>query len=161
MKIWIKAPLKILWLATAFLAANLYAEEPNFYLNYQYIHKNQSHLSLASFPKNSKTKHSVRKSNKNFWIWNSILMTAVVYDVETTFKAKSRNPNIIEGNPIAKPFVDSGRPATYAFAIGTNSIVVYASFWLKQKGKKWWYVFPLVFTVSHIAAGTSNLIFIK
>ena len=68
-----------------------------------------------------------------FVIVASSLVASTIFDVEATFAA-IKNPaiSVREANPIMRPFVNAGRPATYAFLGGVNTGMVYVSYRMKK-----------------------------
>lgn len=74
---------------------------------------------------------NARVVDTNFVLVTSSLVTSMIFDVETTFVA-IKNPNVREGNPIMRPFVNAGKPATYAFLGGVDAGIVYASYRMKK-----------------------------
>ena len=97
-----------------------------------------------------------------FVLITSSLVVSTVFDVETTFAA-IKNPNVREDNPIMRPFVNAGRPATYAFLGGVDTGIVYVSYRMKKSTnptvRKIWWVIPIVATAGHALAGGFNLRF--
>jgi len=95
---------------------------------------------------------------------SSSLVASTVFDVETTF-AVIKNPeiNVREGNPVIRPFINAGRPATYAFLGGVDTSIIYFSYRMKKSTnptiRKLWWVLPVVATASHGFAGGLNLRF--
>src|SRR3989344_4360324 len=99
-------------------------------------------------------------SDKKFWIINSILIGATVYDIESTYLALGRCETCYEFNPIMRPFVEAGKPQLYAVQGLIDAGVIYASYKMKKqdsKFKKVWWVLPVAVTASHLAAGTNNI----
>lgn len=102
--------------------------------------------------------------DKNFLIVTSSLAVFTVFDVETTFAATG-NPKVYvrEGNPVMRPFINAGRPATYAFLGGVNAGIVYISYRMRKSAnpivRKLWWVGPIAATASHAIAGGFNLRF--
>lgn len=108
------------------------------------------------------TEKSDKVIDTKFVFLTSSLVASTVFDVETTFAA-IKNPDVREGNPVMRPFVNAGRPATYAFLGGVDASIVYASYWMKKSTnpavQKIWWVMPIVATASHAFAGGFNLRF--
>lgn len=84
------------------------------------------------------------------------LQASTIYDMETTFRTLDRCPTCREGNPIMRPFVSAGRPATYAFTTGINLLALHTSLQLRKAHKKWWYVPSAVAIGIHVFAGIHN-----
>jgi len=96
--------------------------------------------------------------DKQFIAVSSFLVLSSIYDTETTFAAL-RNGGY-EKNPIMRPFVKSGRPATYAFQLGLDALAIFLSYEMKKShsniGKAWW-VLPTMMATGHTVAGSLNL----
>jgi len=94
-----------------------------------------------------------------FLVVSVFLVASTIYDIETTF-AGIRN-GAHEANPIMRPFVKSGRPATYAFAFGMDALAIGASYFIKKSGnkdmQKTWWLIPSFMATSHVVCGTLNL----
>ncbi len=92
------------------------------------------------------------------------LVASTVFDTEITFAAIN-NPEIRvrEGNPVMRPFVNTGRPATYAFLGGVDAGIVYVSYRMKKSTnpaiRKLWWVVPVAAMSGHAFAGGFNLRF--
>ncbi|MBI1934992.1 hypothetical protein HYS31_00990 [Candidatus Woesearchaeota archaeon] len=99
-------------------------------------------------------------ADKSFWLLLSALEASTIYDVETTFNALNRceRKGYIcgEANPLMRPFVESGRPATYAIQHAINAYLAWSAYQWKPAGGRWWLP-PLVVIGVHAVAGTSNL----
>ena len=97
-----------------------------------------------------------------FLINSSFLVGSSAFDVETTFAAL-KNPHVREGNPIMKPFVNLGRPATYSFVGGMDAGSIYFSYRMKKSDKpglrKLWWIGPVSASVAHCFVGGLNLRF--
>ena len=63
----------------------------------------------------------------------------------------------MEGNPLMRPFVKSGRPILYAVQSLINAGVIFLSYKMKQGGSKLWWVMPVALTAGHSVAGTYNI----
>jgi len=89
----------------------------------------------------------------------SAVIMSTVFDVETTFSA-IKKPGVVEGNPLMRPIINAGRPATYA-ALGAIDLgVIYYSYTQKKGGRRMWWLPPLVTAASHAIAGSFNLRFV-
>lgn len=86
----------------------------------------------------------------------TLLQASTIYDFETTFRPLKGCPTCREGNPILRPFVKAGRPATYAFGTGVNILLFTATHQLRKSHKKWWYVPIVVHSAIHVWAGMHN-----
>lgn len=89
-----------------------------------------------------------------YWTAVAFMSASKALDIESTFYAI--NNGAVEANPIMKPFVNSGRHATYvvsAAVIGAASAMTYK---LKKETKLWW-IFPLGITVTQTLVGIRNL----
>lgn len=82
------------------------------------------------------------------------LAAASVYDAETTFGLRERGGR--EANPLMRPFVERGRPATYAALLAQNAGLAAAGDYLKKKGKKYWWAPQALGAIGHLVAGTLN-----
>lgn len=90
---------------------------------------------------------------------SAYLVTMTVFDVETTFGAIRNGAH--EANPIMKPFIDSGRPATYALQLGIDALLIFVAYEMKKSSnsdfnKRWW-VLPMVSATEHAVCGGLNL----
>ena len=98
-----------------------------------------------------------------FILVSSSLVASTVFDVETTF-ANLKKPGVYEGNPPMRSVVNAGRPATYAFAGGVNTGIIYVSYRIKKSKnpniRKLWWLIPVISTVSHTFAGGFNFRFV-
>ena len=94
---------------------------------------------------------------KKFWVVNGLFVSSGIYDVESTFYVRGKCPACGETNPFMRPFVEAGKPETYAIIAATDIAVVYSSYYLKKHNSKLWFVFPVVLTASHVVAGTYNI----
>lgn len=100
-----------------------------------------------------------RIPNKNvddgaFWTAVIFMSMSKVLDIESTFYAI--NNGAVEANPIMRPFINSGRHATYvvsAAVVGAASAVTYKL----KKETKWWWIFPLGITTAQTLVGIRNL----
>jgi hypothetical protein len=96
-----------------------------------------------------------RVADRNFWILTGVTVAATVYDTETTFAGIKNGAR--EGNPLMRPFVESGRPATYAVQMAVTGGISYLAYRQKKRGSAGWWFFPVVLTVGHTVAGSLNL----
>ena len=94
--------------------------------------------------------------DKKFLAVGAGLALASVYDFETTFHALN-NCNCREGNPIMRPFISRGRPASYVMSAAMNTAAMLAAYKLKKNHPKIWWIIPVCFTAGHVFAGSSNL----
>lgn len=85
------------------------------------------------------------------------LTVATIFDVEATFHMLDRYPQTLEGNPITRPIVESGRLTTYAYSMGVNAAVMYLARKLFDRGDPAWRILPIAFTVVHVIAGSWNI----
>src|SRR5579863_8202196 len=97
-----------------------------------------------------------------FLINSGILVGSSTFDVETTFAA-IKNPHVREGNPILKPLVDLGRPATYSFVGAMDAGSIYFSYRMKKSSspglRKLWWIGPVSASAAHCFVGGLNLRF--
>lgn len=95
-----------------------------------------------------------------FLINSGVLAGSSVFDVETTFRAL-KNPNAREGNPIMKPLVERGRPATYSFVGVMDAGSIYFSYRMKKSNspglRKLWWIGPVTASAAHCFVGGLNL----
>lgn len=99
-------------------------------------------------------------ADKKFWIINSVLIGATVYDIESTYLALDRCETCYELNPIMRPFVEAGKPQLYAVQGLIDAGVIYVSYKMKKqdsKLKKMWWLLPVAVTAGHLVAGTNNM----
>jgi hypothetical protein len=89
---------------------------------------------------------------------SSYLIFSSVFDTETTFA--SLHNGCHEANPVMRPFVKSGRAATYAFVLATDAAVIYVAYRMRKCEnpgfKKIWWVGPMVIGTGHAVAGGVN-----
>jgi hypothetical protein len=97
-----------------------------------------------------------------FLINSGFLVGSSAFDVETTFAAL-KNPHVREGNPIMKPLVDLGRPATYSFVGVMDAGSIYFSYRMKKSSspglRKLWWIGPVSASAAHCLVGGLNLRF--
>lgn len=109
------------------------------------------------------TSEKTRTIDKKFVIVSIALFSSAVYDTETTF-ACVNSGRCREANPVAAPFINSGRPATYGFLAGTSSGMLYFGYRLKKSDnpalRKVWWLPPVMSIVAHGATGSLNLRFV-
>lgn len=87
------------------------------------------------------------------------LQVSTVADIESTYHALGNCPpgyTCREGNPLMRPFIQSGRPAAYAFTTGVNGLVMWHSYRLKKRGSRWWWVGPAIQIGIHTFAAVHN-----
>lgn len=94
-----------------------------------------------------------------FIVVSSYLVAMTVFDLETTFSAIHNGAH--EANPIMKPFVNSGRPATYAVQLGIDAAILFLAYELKKSKNpdfnKIWWVAPMLSGTAHGVCGGLNL----
>lgn len=98
--------------------------------------------------------------DQKFKLVTTALFVSTIYDIETTFTGKKRCSTCYEANPIARPFVKSGRPAMYGFAFAVNGLATYSAYEMKKHHKKYWWLVPVIATTTHCVAGSLNLRFV-
>jgi hypothetical protein len=87
---------------------------------------------------------------------SSISYASAVYDARTTAAALDRcGSRCFEANPLTSPFAGN-RPSAYAFTLGLTSVSTYATYRLKQRGMRWWWVPMATTSVMHVVAGIHN-----
>lgn len=96
-------------------------------------------------------------ADKKFWIVNSIFIGSTILDVESTFYALDKCKTCREGNPIMRPFIEAGRPWSYAFFAVTDAGYVYCSYYFKKHDKYAWWLIPITGTVFHTVVGVRNI----
>ncbi len=96
-------------------------------------------------------------ADSKFWTVNSLMIGSTIYDVESTYFAFSRHENGRELNPLMRPFVEAGKPWLYVVQGSVDAGVFYASYEMKKRDHKLWYLLPVAITVAHTIAGTHNL----
>jgi hypothetical protein len=87
------------------------------------------------------------------------LVAMTIFDVETTFSAVRNGAH--EANPIMKPFVNSGRPVTYAIEFAIDAAILFLAYELKKSknpnlNKTWWVV-PMISGTAHGVCAGLNL----
>jgi hypothetical protein len=101
-----------------------------------------------------------RVVDTRFLINSGVLAGSSAFDVETTFRAL-KNPNAREGNPIMKPLVELGRPATYSFVGAMDAGSIYFSYRMKKSNspglRKLWWIGPVTASTAHCLVGGLNL----
>jgi hypothetical protein len=86
----------------------------------------------------------------------SLSYASAIYDTRTTAAALDRcGGRCFEANRLMSPFVGS-KPSAYAFSVGMTSVSTYATYQLKQRGKRWWWVPMTTTAVLHVVAGIHN-----
>jgi hypothetical protein len=97
--------------------------------------------------------------DKEFIAVSSYLILMTVFDVETTF-AVVRNGGH-ENNPVMKPFIKSGRLATYGVQLGVDALFIWLAYEMKgskhKEFRKIWWVAPVVLGTEHGVMGGLNL----
>jgi hypothetical protein len=93
---------------------------------------------------------------------SAYLVAMTVLDIETTFAAIHNGAH--EANPVIKPFIKNGRPATYAFEIGIDALTLWTAYKMrasenKTLNKTWW-ILPTIMATGHGVAGGLNLRYI-
>ncbi len=101
-----------------------------------------------------------KTADKKFIFASAFLVGATVFDAESTFAALNKCANCIEGNPIMRPLINSGRPATYAVEGAADVGLIAWSYKLKKDGNKLWWLPPVVVGAVHGLAGGFNLRFV-
>ncbi len=87
------------------------------------------------------------------------VQVSTVVDIESTFHTIGQCPpgyTCREGNPLLRPFIQSGRPAVYAFTTGINGLVMWHSYRMKKRGSRWWWVGPAIQIGVHTWAAVHN-----
>jgi hypothetical protein len=85
---------------------------------------------------------------------SAYLLAATTADMETTFAVVRRGG--AEANPVMKPFVDRGRPATYALQLAIDGALIWYAMRLKERGDPRWH-WPLrIVAFGHLGAATWN-----
>ncbi len=99
--------------------------------------------------------------DKKFIFTSIFLAGTTVFDTETTFAALDKcNHTCKEGNPLMRPFFNSGRPAVYAVQGAVDVGLIAWSYKLKKDGNKLWWFPPVVVGAVHGLAGGFNLRFV-
>jgi hypothetical protein len=97
--------------------------------------------------------------DSKFILVSSYLVAMTVFDVETTFAAVRNGAH--ETNPVMKPFVKSGRPATYGISLGIDAAFLLLAYEMKKSSNvtlnKTWWVLPSMAATGHGIAGGMNL----
>ena len=90
---------------------------------------------------------------------SAYLIVTTVFDMETTFAAIHNGAH--EANPIMKPFVNSGRPATYGVELGLDALIIFMAYEMKKSKHKefnhTWFVLPMAVGTAHGIAGGLNM----
>lgn len=115
-----------------------------------------AHSAPASSPPQQQNRVAAKRDSQAPLLLFTALEGSTIFDLESTFRTLERCPNCREGNPLMRPFVKAGRPASYAFTTGVNLLAFYTSTKLRKQGKKWWYVPTLAYTGLHLWAGIQN-----
>lgn len=101
-----------------------------------------------------------RVVDTRFLINSGVLAGSSTFDIETTFRAL-KNPNAREENPIMKPLVELGRPATYSFVGVMDAGSIYFSYRMKKSNspglRKLWWIGPVTGSAAHCFVGGLNL----
>jgi len=117
-------------------------------------------LSLSASAQDAKENRRV--IDAKFVAISTSMVAASIFDMETTFSA-IKNPGVHEGNPIMRPFVNAGRPATYAFIGGMDAGTLWLAYRAKKNPnpaiRKLWWLAPAIATATHAFAGGANLRF--
>ena len=109
---------------------------------------------LISLSVSAQEKTTEKVVDSKFLIVSASLIASSILDAESTFAAKS-NPyiRIKEGNPVMRPFINSGRGATYSFFGVVNTATLYLSYRMKKSPnptlRKLWWLPPVAPTFSH------------
>ncbi len=90
--------------------------------------------------------------DKKFKLATTALFASTTYDIEATFAGKKHCPTCYESNPIMRPFIKSGRPTTYAFGFGIDTLITYNAYNMKKHHKKYWWLGPVFATGVHATA---------
>ena len=99
-------------------------------------------------------------TDKKFWTINTLLISSTIYDVESTYFAKSRcGKHCKEGNFILRSLVNKGRPVMYTLESSADAVLIYYSYYLKKHDKKLWFFPSVAAAASHVAFGTRNIKF--
>lgn len=95
-----------------------------------------------------------------FVVVASSLVASTIFDVETTFPMIT-NHGGREINPLMKPFINRGRPATYAYLGGVNAGVIYTSYRMKKSKdpaiRSLWWVIPASVITAQVVYGSVTL----
>ncbi len=116
----------------------------------------------SNYPQPQSVEAENNKPDKIFWATSAALISFSVFDLETTHSCIRRGL-CVEKNPLARPFISAGRPASYGFNIGLDAGVIYLAYRLRthsnQKLCRLWWIVPAIFIMSHGAAAAANLRF--
>jgi hypothetical protein len=97
--------------------------------------------------------------DKEFVMVNSYLVLMTVFDIESTFSAIHNGAH--EANPVMKPFVKSGRLATYGINLAVDALIIWASYEIKGSKnkdlKKTWWLLPMITGTAHGVCGGLNM----
>jgi hypothetical protein len=97
-----------------------------------------------------------RPLDAQFLALASISYASALYDGQTTVSALRRCSNgCYEANRLMSPFAGNG-PKVYAYSVGLTSVSLVATYHLKKKGVRWWWVPMVTTTALHVAAGIHN-----
>jgi hypothetical protein len=103
--------------------------------------------------------------DKKFVAVTGALISATIVDIEGTFAVRNslkNNPDYYfhERNPLLRPFVNAGRPATYAILGGMDAGVLALSYKMKKSAnptiRRLWLLPPVMLAIGHAFAGASN-----
>ena len=100
----------------------------------------------------------VKSADKKFWALTAGFVLASAYDIETAFHDKQvLGPYCEEANPVMRPLINSGRPATYALTGVVDGLAMYFAYRLKSRHSKWWWLVPTTQIGAHSIAGSHNI----
>ncbi len=100
-------------------------------------------------------------ADKKFIFMSTFLIGTTIFDSESTFAALDKcNNTCKEGNTLMRPFINSGRPATYAVQGTIDTGLIVWSYKMKKDGNKLWWLLPVVSGAAHTVAGGFNMRFV-
>src|SRR5437016_1552139 len=91
--------------------------------------------------------------DSKFLTLTSFSFASALYDAQTTLGTLERCHGLcFEENRFMRPFVGNAASA-YAFTMGLTSVSAFATYRLKQKGARWWWVPMAATSILHVTAG--------
>lgn len=96
-----------------------------------------------------------RTLDGKFVALSGVLIGAALFDQRTTYSALARCANCREGNPILAPIINN-RAAAYSVSLGITGATIAGAYYLKKRGRSYWWLPIAVGAAAHVAAGVAN-----